>query len=190
MARHLQARQRPGDIPPRPGQPGRRRSHRGPDRALIASSADECVAAFLPLRRPKPALDVRKCRLKASEVASSSRLRRSREALEKRPVQPESWCRRRDLNPHPPHGGPDFEWGPGGWAAHFVVLCCPKRRHTGSVILPLCSAFDRCGGQQGSKTVNIRSTSFRSLPSSASETCWPPSRRVGRMSAPPEVLSS
>ena len=34
----------------------------------------------------------------------------SRGNLGKRPVQPERWCRRRELNPHPPHGGPDFEW--------------------------------------------------------------------------------
>ena len=41
------------------GRPGRCRSHRGLDRALIPSSADENVGAFLPLRRRKRAPDVR-----------------------------------------------------------------------------------------------------------------------------------
>ena len=45
----------------------------------------------------------------------------SRGNLGKRPVQPEEWCRRRDLNPHPPHGGPDFEW----CSDAFVSLCEP-----------------------------------------------------------------
>ena len=37
-------------------------------------------------------------------------------------MQPERWCRRRELNPHPPHGGPDFEW----WG--FGVRQCLKVR--------------------------------------------------------------
>ena len=43
----------------------------------------------------------------ASEARSRSR--RLLIANRNRHMQ-EKWCRRRELNPHPPHGGPDFEW--------------------------------------------------------------------------------
>jgi hypothetical protein len=113
--RHLLAR-------PATGRPGRRRSHRGPDRALIAPIADENRGVFLPLQQPKPVLNVCECRRKAPRVTGPSRLRLGRGAPGNRPVQPDRWCRRRDLNPHPPHGGPDFEW----CCRPFMSLCEPN----------------------------------------------------------------